>query len=131
MKTAKSQSLRPSNQPVCDPEARFILRSVDFSCLRLGMVANSLDGCCECCAQIFDRASFCGCTAEPENAMLCRACWDVYNADQKPAEIKDRREEAEEGFCSNESCACCRPSIEGKFCFHPVRAGSNLCENCR
>jgi hypothetical protein len=90
---------------------------------------------CECCAQVFPRGitSFCGCTATRDSQMFCRACWDKYNADLvKPEmEIKDRREEAEEGFCSNESCACCRPSIEGKFCFHPVKAGSSLCANCQ
>jgi hypothetical protein len=90
---------------------------------------------CECCAQIFGRGitSLCGCTAERENQMFCRACWDKYNADLvKPEmEIKDRRARFAEGLCDNESCACCRPSEDGSYCAHKVKAGSSLCKNCQ
>jgi hypothetical protein len=45
--------------------------------------------------------------------MFCRACWDVYNADvTEEMKIKERRALLAEGFCNNESCACCRPSFE-------------------
>jgi hypothetical protein len=90
---------------------------------------------CECCAQVFGPGitSFCGCSAEPENHMFCRSCWDKYNADKVTEEmkIKDRRALFAEGFCNNESCACCRSSFDGRFCAHEVAAGSGLCENCQ
>jgi hypothetical protein len=44
--------------------------------------------------------------------MFFRACWDMYNEDQKPERVPDMREAHTLGYCSNMNCGCCRPSIE-------------------
>jgi hypothetical protein len=104
----------------------------------INRLLNRAAGCCrqtscECCAQVFGKGvvRFCGCTATRASQMFCRACWDKYSADKKPAEIKDRRALLTEGFCSNDSCACCRPSFDGRFCSREVVVGSGRCKNCQ